>query len=350
MAEETKDQGIKNLTKVPNKKLTANQRENKRTAKASGITDVNYDGVPDQDQLDVSSLSSDLQWITKIIDSNDELKQIFEESSRKGFFEPEAGQQGLNNFQNEIMGSTWWQENNQYARAAFKLQKTDPAAYAASIDESREVIKNQALSMGLAPLDEATLNDLAQQRVNDGWDRPEREFKLIDAIGKYAQDTPASMDEPKGDIRTYAMQLRNTASANGLKFSDDYFQSQAKSIVMGLTNKEDAESDIREQAASFWPSYSDKILAGQNVRDLASSYLYTMGTELEIDPQSIDLNDPYIRGALTGVDDTGNFKPKSLWEFQQSLRNDPRWMDTNKAQNQVASISSRVMEMFGLVG
>jgi hypothetical protein len=75
-----------------------------------------------------------------------------------------------------------------------------------------------------------------------------------------------------------------------------------------------------------------------------------MGTELEIDPQSIDLNDQYIRGALTGTDDKGNFKPQSLWEFQQSLRKDPRWMNTTKAQNQVASTASRVMEMFGLVG
>jgi hypothetical protein len=135
-----------------------------------------------------------------------------------------------------------------------------------------------------------------------------------------------------------------------LKFSDNYYTDLDKSAVMGLSNIEDSEAEIREQAASFWPSYSDKIRAGYNVRDLASSYLYTMGTELEIDPQGIDLNDQYIRKALTSADDKGNFKPQSLWEFQQSLREDPRWMNTNKAQNQVASTASRVMEMFGLVG
>jgi hypothetical protein len=349
MAEETTDQGIKNLTGVANKKLTAAQRQNKRTAKASGITDVNYDGVPDQDQLDVSSLSADLQWITKIIDSDPQLKEIFEESSRLGFFEPEAGQAGLNNFQNKIMGSTWWQENNQYARAAFKLQKTDPAAYATSIENSKDAVKAQAQAMGFE-LSDATLNTLAEQRVNDGWDNPERAFKLTAAIGDASKNDPATTAQPKGDLRGYAMQLRNTASANGLQFSDEYYDSQARSAVTGLNSIDDLDMNIREQAASFWPSYSDKILAGQNVRDLASSYLYTMGTELEIDPQSINLDDQYIRGALTSVDDKGNFKPQSLWEFQQSLRKDPRWMNTTKAQNQVASTASRVMEMFGLVG
>lgn len=349
MAEDTKEQGIKNLTKVPNKKLTPAQRENKRTAKASGITDVNYDGIPDQDQLDISSMDPDLQWITKLIESNDELKQIFQESSDAGFFEPEAGQKGINNFQNAIMGSDWWQSNNQYARAAFKLQKTDPAAYAASIEDSVKAVKAQIESMGIA-VDPATINMLAEKRVTDGWDNPDREYKLLEAINASSNGNVVSTEKPTGDLRAYAMQLRNTASANGLTFSDKYYTDLATSAVMGLSDIADAEADIREQAASYWPSYSDKIRAGYNVRDLASSYLYTMGTELEIDPQSINLDDPYIRKALTSSDDKGNFKPQGLWEFQQSLRSDPRWMNTTKAQNQVASTASRVMEMFGLVG
>jgi len=349
MAEDTKEQGIKNLTKVPNKDLKPKQQEYKRLAKESGIVDVNYDGIPDQDQVDLTSMDPDLQWITKLIESNDDLKQVFLESSEKGFFEPEAGAKGIANFQNAIMGSDWWQENNQYARAAFKLQKTDPAAYAASIEDSVKAVQEQLKNAGLT-LDPATVNMLAEKRVTDGWDRPDREYKLLEAIQTSSSAQPDATVKPTGDLRTYAQQLRNTASANGLKFTDEYYNDLAKSAVFGLSNIEDAEADIRQQAASYWPSYSDKILAGYNVRDLASSYLYTMGTELEIDPQSIDLNDQYIRKALTSSDDKGNFKPQGLWEFQQSLRSDPRWMNTTKAQNQVASTASRVMEMFGLVG
>jgi hypothetical protein len=145
-------------------------------------------------------------------------------------------------------------------------------------------------------------------------------------------------------------QLRNTASANGLQFDDNYYQSAAKAVASGLSTLEDAEMDIRQQAAGLWPTYSEKIMAGYNVRDLASGYIYTMANELELDPQSISINDSYIRQALTGMDEQGNPKAETLWQFQQRLRNDPRWMNTNKAQNQVSSMTARVMEMFGLVG
>jgi len=67
-----------------------------------------------------------------------------------------------------------------------------------------------------------------------------------------------------------------------------------------------------------------------------------MAEELELDPLSIQLQDPYIQEALGGQ--------ISLGDFYQKVRQDPRWMNTRKAQNSIASTASRVMEMFGLVG
>jgi len=67
-----------------------------------------------------------------------------------------------------------------------------------------------------------------------------------------------------------------------------------------------------------------------------------MAEELELDPLSIQLQDPYIQEALGGQ--------ISLGDFYQKVRQDPRWMNTRKAQNSIASAASRVMEMFGLVG
>jgi len=339
---------IKDLTKTPTKKLTAEQRTNKKTAAQGGYTDINYDGVPDRDQLDFGALDADLKWVANIVDSDPVLRQIFEESLKAGHFEPEAGQQGINNFQNAVMDSTWWQENNQYARAAFALKSTDPSAYDASLEDARRLVRNQARTMGV-PISPEQETMAAEKVVTDGWNTSGREYKLEEELGRYLQDSGMEQ-KPKGDLRTYANQLRNTATGNGLKLSDQYFQDQAKSVVLGLTNIDDAEMDIREQAAGFWPPYGDKIRAGYNVRDLASGYIYAMASELEIDPQGISLDDNYIRGALTSVDEKGDPRPQSLWQFQQTLRKDPRWMDTTKAQNQVASTASNVMKMFGLVG
>ena len=99
---------------------------------------------------------------------------------------------------------------------------------------------------------------------------------------------------------------------------------------------------LREQAASRWPAYGDRILAGQDARTLASGYINMMAEELELDPYSITLSDPYIQEALGGQ--------IGLGDFFQKVRQDPRWMNTRRAQNSIASTTSRVMEMFGLVG
>lgn len=347
--ENNKTQEIKDLTGRPAKKLTPAQRRNKKQAQVGNYTDINYDGVPDRDQIDFGALSDDLQWVSNIVEADPTLKGIFEYHVKIGSFDPEAGQQGINNFQNDIMDSSWWKENNQYAREAFALKTTDPAAYAVSLEDAKESVRSQARSMGV-PVDDAQVSILAESYIADGWSEASRAYKLQDALGQYIDKATGPTVKPQGDLRTYATQLRNTATANGLQFSDQYFQDQAKSVVLGLTSIDDADADIREQAAGFWPPYGDKIRAGYNVRDLASGYIYAMATELEIDPQSISLDDSYIRSALTNVDEQGNSKPESLWQFQQKLRKDPRWIETSKAQNQVANTASKVMEMFGLVG
>lgn len=347
IADENTDM-IKDLTDTPNKKLTAAQRRNKKTAATGGYTDINYDGVRDRDQLDFSSLDSDLQWIAAIVDADEGIRRVFEDSLKAGHFDPEAGQQGINNFQNAIRGSEWWQENNGYARSAFALKMTDPASYADSVDAARRFVEDQAKTMGIT-LTPMQIAAAAEKTVTDGWNTAGREYKLKDQLISF-METSVQNTKPTGNLREYSNQLRDTARANGLTLSDQYYADQAQSVLRGLTSMEDAEMDIREQAASFWPPYGDKIRAGYNVRDLASGYIYAMANELEIDAQSISLDDKYIRGALTGVDEKGNAKPQGLFEFQQTIRKDPRWMDTTKAQNNIASTASSVMRMFGLVG
>jgi hypothetical protein len=144
--------------------------------------------------------------------------------------------------------------------------------------------------------------------------------------------------------------LRNLARANGVSFSDNWYQSAARSVASGLSQQTDWERDVRKQAASLYPVYSQKIEQGLNVYDLASPYINTMAQELELDPNQITLNDPYIRSALGGMSDSGDFTSMGLWDFQKKLRNDPRWENTSKAQNEVTSVTGRVMQMFGLMG
>jgi hypothetical protein len=337
---------IENLTAKKPSELTPEQKRNKKLAKQGNYRDVNLDRIPDRDQVDLSALDADLKWASDLVTAVPELQEILIKHTEMGSFDKEAGAQGLANFKSDVLDSLWWKENNQYARKAFALQKTDPSAYGVEIEDAVNEVRETVRTIGI-DVSEADISAIATEAVNDGWLVDGREYKLRERLSQYVEQSQ-SQGKAKGNLRSYASSFRNTATANGLQLSSKYFEDLAKSVTLGLMSEDDAEAEIREQAAGFWPSYSDKILAGYNVRDLASGYIYTMANELELDPQSISLDDSYIRSALTSVDDTGNARPKSLWEFQRELRNDPRWMNTNKAQNQVSSIASRVMEMFGL--
>ena len=339
---------IENLTQKKPEELTPEQKRNKKRAKAGNYRDVNYDGVPDRDQVDVSQLSNDLQWIGQLVEAVPELQDLLIEHTNKGSFDKDAGTTGLANFQNDVLDSTWWKENNEYARAAFAQKQTDPAAYAAAIEDATNYVRQAARAIGV-PVDDASLARLAEQVITDGWNKPGREYKLDEALNEFAGAALAE-GTATGNLANYVAGFRATAAMNGLQFDNGYYDSLAKSVSSGLMSAEDADREIRQQAASLFPVFGDRIMAGYNARDLASSYIYMMGSELELDPQSISLNDPFIRKALNGADEQGNPKMQSLWEFQQELRNDPRWMNTNKAQNQITSIASDVMQMFGLVG
>ncbi len=63
-------------------------------------------------------------------------------------------------------------------------------------------------------------------------------------------------------------------------------------VVGGLHAEDDAGAEIREQAAGLWNTYAEKIRTGYNARDLAYSYIQNMASVLQIDPQSISLDDP----------------------------------------------------------
>jgi hypothetical protein len=69
-----------------------------------------------------------------------------------------------------------------------------------------------------------------------------------------------------------------------------------------------------------------------------------MATTLEIPRENISLNDPTLRMAI------GPDKEMSIYEYQRSLRKDPRWQFTDKARETVADTASRVLKDFGFQG
>jgi hypothetical protein len=69
-----------------------------------------------------------------------------------------------------------------------------------------------------------------------------------------------------------------------------------------------------------------------------------MGGVLEINPNSIPLNDPTLRMAI------GPDKEMSLYEYQRMLRKDNRWQYTDQARTEAADVAKTVLRDFGFMG
>lgn len=324
------------------KKTTQRQRAAK-AAREGGYIDKNFDFIPDKDQLSREELAAEYQNAVGIIYTVPELKDIFEKALDEGW-SPARMQAAVQN-------SGWYRTNNEYARIAWAQEQTGGADWQTNLENAQQTVMAAARAMG-AEINEQEAAALARRYVYEGWSEPSRQGLLRKALSEEISFLPDERGKARmvGEAGNLSDQLRSLAGANGISFSDNWYLSAAKSVASGLSSAEDWERDIREQAASYWPVYSEKIRQGVNVYDLASPYIRTMAEEFEIDPNQINLNDPYIRGALTGMNDKGDFTPTGLWDFQKKLRQDPRWQNTSKAQNEITSVAGRVMQMFGLMG
>jgi hypothetical protein len=121
-------------------------------------------------------------------------------------------------------------------------------------------------------------------------------------------------------------------------------------VVKKLATTQDFEDQIRQQAKSAYPGFSAQIDAGQNMQDIANPYIQMMANEWQIPSQSIDLQNQTLRSALNGLNKDGKPTGKNMLDFQQQLRNDPRWGQTKNAQDAAMNAAKGVLTNMGLMG
>jgi hypothetical protein len=148
---------------------------------------------------------------------------------------------------------------------------------------------------------------------------------------------------------TPAAQLRDFMSKNGLNLSEDFINENVRRIGSDQISLQDVTGYLRQTyLANSYPAWKDQIMSGTNVADIAQPYIQSMAQTLGVPVEGITLNDKYIKGALAGVTSDGKPTYKPLWQFEQELRQDPRWLQTDNAKDQIASAASNVVKMFGL--
>jgi hypothetical protein len=242
-------------------------------------------------------------------------------------------------FTAKLKTTSFYKKNSETARNYDLLRTTDPASYNAQLGQTEAQLRDAAGTMG-AVVSTKTLKAISQNAMKYGWN----DAQIRDQLGGMVKTTNGVYGGSTGEDIDSVM---STAYKNGVKISAATQQKWASQIASGNQTANFYEQTVRNMAKTLAPGFASQLQAGVDLSDIASPYVEAKAKILEQDPADIDLFDPDIRGALSGVDKDGKPSTTSLWQFEQQMRQKPQWLGTQNAQDSTMSVANKVLQDFG---
>ena len=154
-------------------------------------------------------------------------------------------------------------------------------------------------------------------------------------------DVKAQAALQKGNFGITYTTLKNAYADNGIPFNDDSLLKITTESAITPDRLKSNINLINLQAKTYFPALADKIDKGYTVKQLLSPYLQIRANILEEDADAIDLKElQSIAKDPKGL--------VGLYDYEISLRKDPKWRYTKNAQDSLGSLARDLTKMFGL--
>jgi len=289
-------------------------------------------GAPVTPKLDSDELAEQYGLSANLINSSSELKKLFQQAV-SGSWSPQRFQAALKN-------SNWWRAQSDSLRKYITLKHTDPATLNRQREEAGAKLNRIAVEVGMGTqMSGGKPSKLLQQAVYNslalGWTDQRIKDWLGTQVGLHGEMMWGEAGEAFDKLHTVAY-------SNGLRYSSSWYRDRAREVVSGRITQSTVEDQIRRAAAARYTAYREQILAGQDVMDLASPYLKTVSTLLELPEGDVDLFNKHVSKAMTSQGTT------PLWQFETDVRSDPLWKKTNNARESMFSVAHQVLNSFGV--
>ena len=214
---------------------------------------------------------------------------------------------------------------------------TGPSAK--ELKNRREAIKLLATELGVE-LTDGQVNSLGYDYANGNIDATTVRSRIA-ATG--------NINFATGEAAKTIDALKASAAAYGVSYDSSWYNQSARDILTGKVDNDTVTQQLKELAKSRYPSLVKQIDSGLTVRQVASPYFQSMANILEVNPNDITMEDPTIKQAFTSLNTDGQPSTKALWQFEQELKQDPRWRFTKNAQTDLMGTARKVLQDFGLV-
>ena len=278
-------------------------------------------------------------------DPNDPTKFEIEEGEKEEGVEWEP-----NKIAAEVTSTDWYKTNDGNLRLADNAKNTDPATWATQLENVKKSIIRKATERG-ANLEGFDVDDMAENILRNNYTYISKapDGAIPDSVLDSYLTPLVTMDangDFRGEAQTSASQLRAFAEKYGVVMSDRWYSDAIQGLDENTINLVDLQTEIVNNARETWPTL-DGISLTKSTQDIADSYMQRMANVWEMDIDTISLETPEIKKALVGVDADGNPYRQTMWEFEQSLRNDPRWDSTAQGQRELGEGSMMMLKELG---
>lgn len=287
-----------------------------------------------QPELSVASLQSQYPLIAALVSSDPTLTKLFQDAIVK--------QESPDAFIAALQNTTWWATHSDTARQLIALIKTDPATYQQNVNNLFANVQQMASQLG-ATLTQSQLHQFAVDALFGGYDQNQAMLNQ-----KFAQFVkPTSGNHFGGQAGTYEDQIRQAMRDMGVFIPENQLDTQIKQIIGGQSSVQSVMAQLRTQAAGMYPAYASQINSGMNVSDIASPYIGRAQQLLEMGPGEMNIQTPMIKQALQFMSPDGKPSAMPMYDFENTVRKDPRWLSTDNAQDSFMSNAHRVLQDFG---
>jgi len=209
------------------------------------------------------------------------------------------------------------------------------------------------------PLDQNAVNS-GQDMTNWLMQHPNAtDLQIQQQMAKYGTIDPTT--GPGGAIKQLSSNLQSLAQQYGVygQFSPDgtskSFDNYATQQVAAGANISDpaiattAEQMYKTAAINTYKPFADQINAGMKVSDLASPYINTLSSLLEVSPSDIQLGSASGYGSMISKAMMGdaNGQPTNPYDFANQVRSQPEWLNTQNAHQTILGGVNQLISKMG---
>lgn len=282
-----------------------------------------------------AELAASYGFMLSTLNSNPELRKLTARAV-KAQYTPER-------FQAELRGTKWFQSRSKQVRETEILRTSDPAQYAAQVEQTRAAFADQwAAQFGGTPPD---LNSMAELALRMGWNEAQIKDSMAGAVNWRDRVRQHSLS---GSSKAQLGQYQQAAAAYGVKPTEDWFADRLQAVNSGDDTDEGVLESIKGLAKQRYAAFADQIDAGLTLNDLTENYRQSIGNILEQPPAQVDVFNKHIQNAITRTNADGMPEAMSITDFEKSLRNDTSWQFTKNANDTLMGLGHSLVKSFGL--